>query len=82
MVTVDTGKGTLPLAFLLDSDLDCFDDVEALYAFFCLAVPNGSKVEMNEDFFFHGLGTYSILYIRVVLKDLLLRVGKDPALTI
>ena len=30
MVTVDTGEGTLPLAFLLDLDLECFDDGDAL----------------------------------------------------
>ncbi len=30
MVTVDAGEGTLPLAFLLNSDLACFDDGGAL----------------------------------------------------
>ncbi len=31
MVTVDAGEGTFPLVFLLDSDLERFDDRDALY---------------------------------------------------
>ncbi len=30
VVTVDTEEGTLPLVFLLGSDLECFDDRDAL----------------------------------------------------
>ena len=30
MVTVDTGESTLPLAFLMDSDLERFDDGDVL----------------------------------------------------
>ena len=35
-----------------DECLDCLDEVEALYTAFCLAVPNDSNVESDDDFFF------------------------------